>query len=174
MPAENYVFGGPEMKRMTAEQFLDAVWQITSTAPAKSAAPVTPPAFPSTTPAERRYVRASLVNADALMRSLGRPNREQVVTTRPDQLTTLQALDLSNGRILADILARGAANLLKESPKATREQWIERLYLRALCRRPTDAELAAGREILGSPVTVESLADLLWAVFMLPEFQMIR
>ena len=58
-------------------------------------------------------IRAALVKADALMRSLGRPNREQVVTTRRDVLTTLQALDLSNGQILADMLARGAANLLK-------------------------------------------------------------
>src|SRR5262249_59041262 len=130
-----------------AEQFLDAIWQITSTAPTKAAAPVTPPPFPSTTPAERQYVRAALVHADALMRSLGRPNREQVVTTRPDQLTTLQALDLSNGHILAETLARSAANLLKESPKATSEQLIERIYLRALCRRPTAAELTTGREI---------------------------
>lgn len=174
MPAENYVFRGPELKRMTAEQYLDAVWQLTRTAPAKAAAPVTPPPFPSTTPKERQYVRAALVNADALMRSLGRPNREQVVTTRPDQLTTLQALDLSNGHILSETLTRGAANLLKESPKATSEEFIERIYQRALCRRPSAAELATGREILGPSVTPESLADLLWVVFMLPEFQMIR
>jgi hypothetical protein len=174
MPAENYVFHGSEVKRMTAEQFLDAVWQITGTAPAKPAAPITLSPFASTTPAERRYVRAALVNADALMRSLGRPNREQVVTTRPDQLTTLQALDLSNGPILADTLARGAANLLQENPRATAEQLIERLYVQALCRRPTAAELAAGRVLLGTPISSESLADLLWALFMLPEFQMIR
>ena len=42
------------------------------------------------------------------MRSLGRPNREQVVTTRPDQLTTLQALDLANGQILTDDARRAA------------------------------------------------------------------
>jgi hypothetical protein len=64
--------------------------------------------------------------------------------------------------------------LLKENPKATSEQLIERSYLRALCRRPTAAELTTGREILGESVAPESLVDLLWAVFMLPEFQMIR
>src|SRR5438270_10843741 len=120
---------------------------LTRTAPTKIAAPVRPPAFGETVPMSRQLVRASLVNADALMRSLGRPNREQVVTTRPDQLTTLQALDLSNGQVLTDLLARGAANLLKEKPQTTPEQRIEELYLRALSRRPSADELSAARDI---------------------------
>jgi hypothetical protein len=172
--AEDYVFRGPEVKRLTAEQFMDSVWMITRTGPAKPAAPIKPPADDASVPAERKFVRAALVNADLLMRSLGRPNREQVVTTRPDQLTTLQALDLANGQILYDTLARGAANLLKAEPKATPEQRIEAIYLRALCRRPTAEELATARAIVGTTVTAESLADLLWAVLMLPEFQLIR
>ena len=90
------------------------------------------------------------------------------------QSTTLQALDLSNGQLLYDTLARGAANLLKEDPKATAEGLAESVYLRALCRRPSPGELAAAREIVGEKPTPESVADLLWAVFMLPEFQLIR
>ncbi|HVW00239.1 MAG TPA: DUF1549 domain-containing protein, partial [Planctomycetaceae bacterium] len=35
-----YTYSGPRAKRMTAEQFLDAVWQITGAAPAKIDAPV--------------------------------------------------------------------------------------------------------------------------------------
>src|SRR5262249_2926080 len=89
---EEYVYRGPEVKRMTAEQFLDTVWQLTRTAPGKAAAPVPLPPFAEDVPAERRFVRAALLKSDPLMRSLGRPNREQVVTTRPDLLTTLQAL----------------------------------------------------------------------------------
>jgi len=173
-PAEDYVFRGPQVRRMTAEQFHDTVWMLTRTAPEKAAAPVQLPAFADSVPPERRFLRASLVNADPLMRSLGRPNREQVVTTRPDQLTTLQALDLSNGQILTDTLARGAANLLKEKPKATPEERIEDIYLRALCRKPTAKEMNAARELIGSPAMADSLADLLWAVVMLPEFQLIR
>lgn len=173
-PAEDYVFRGPELKRLTAEQFQDAVWSLTKTGPAKATAQVRQPEFPASIPAERRLVRASLVNADALMRSLGRPNREQVVTTRPDLLTTLQALDLSNGQILADLLGRGAANLLKANPKATPEQLIEDIYQRALCRKPTAGELATARDLVGTPVTTDGLADLLWAVVMLPEFQLVR
>jgi hypothetical protein len=171
---EDYVFRGPVLKRLTAEEFMDAVWMLTKAGPAKAVAPVQLPSFADSVPEERRFVRAALVNADELMRSLGRPNREQVVTTRPDQLTTLEALDLSNGQILSDTLARGAASLLKTHPGATSEQLIEDLYLRALCRRPTAAELAAARDLLGSPATLDGLADLLWAIVMLPEFQLIR
>ena len=36
----DYVFRGPRSRRLTAEQFLDSVWQITGTAPGKFDAPV--------------------------------------------------------------------------------------------------------------------------------------
>src|SRR5207253_11058815 len=63
-----YVFRGPLARRMTAEQFFDAVWSLTGTHPPKPVKDL-----------EKRGprpVRASVVNSDALMRSLGRPNRE--------------------------------------------------------------------------------------------------
>jgi hypothetical protein len=173
-PAGEYVFRGPELRRLSAEEFVDAVWMLTRTAPAKPAAPVTLPPFDDSVPTERRFIRAALVPADALMRSLGRPNREQVVTTRPDQLSTLQALDLSNGQILANLLTRGAASWLKAHPGAPPDQLIEDMYLRTLCRRPTSDELLAARAITGMSLTPDAVADLLWAVLMLPEFQLIR
>ncbi len=171
---EDYVYRGPELRRLSAEQFVDAIWMITHTAPGKAAAPVKLPEFEKVVPAERQFVRTALVNADLLMRSLGRPNREQVVTTRPDQLTTLQALDLSNGPILAGTLDRGAAYLLKTHPGTSADRLIEEVYVRALCRKPTGEEVATAREIVGVPMSADGVADLLWAVCMLPEFQLIR
>ncbi|MFO0825331.1 MAG: PSD1 and planctomycete cytochrome C domain-containing protein [Gemmataceae bacterium] len=171
---EAYVFRGPELKRLSAEQFVDAIWMLTSTSPVKATAPAPIPAFPETVPAERRFVRATLVDCDDLMRSLGRPNREQVVTTRPDQLTTLQALDLANGQTLTNTLARGAANILKSNPKATRDELATLVFVRGLSRKPTPDELAAAKSLLGEKPTTESVADLLWAVIMLPEFQLVR
>jgi hypothetical protein len=169
---DEYVFRGPQIKRMTAEQYLDAVWMLTRAGPSQPAAPIKA-AVQAAVP-ERQFTRAALVNADALMRSLGRPNREQVVTTRGDVLTTLQALDLSNGQILADTLSRGAANLLKTNPKWTNRELVRSIYIRALCRYPTAGELETAKEILGTPPSVEGLTDLLWTLFMLPEFQLIR
>src|SRR5439155_24579940 len=164
--ASDYVFRGPIAKRMTAEQFIDAVWRITGTAPTRTAF--------KTGDRAGEPVRASLVVSDPLMRSLGRPNREQVVTTRPEELSTLQALDLTNGRVLAETLDRGAANLRRQSGDAEPERIIERLYITALTRPPRPAELATARDIVGTPVTGDGLADLLWAVFMLLVFQLIR
>ncbi|HEY8505906.1 MAG TPA: PSD1 and planctomycete cytochrome C domain-containing protein [Gemmataceae bacterium] len=165
-PSEDYVFAGPIAKRMTAEQFIDAVWRITGTAPAK-------PAF-DTGDRGGEPVRASLVASGPLMRSLGRPNREQVVTTRPAELSTLQALDLTNGRELADLLDRGARNLRERHPDWNADRIIVWVYRSALCRPPTPEEAEVARQILGEPMTDEGLSDLLWAVFMLPEFQLVR
>ena len=122
---------------------------------------------------QRPFVRASLVKSDLLMRSLGRPNREQVVTTRPAVLTTLQAIDLANGQTLADTLRRGAARVAARHGGSP-EVLVEWLYSAALARQPTTSERTIAREILGSPPTPQGVEDLLWAVFMLPEFQLIR
>lgn len=162
----DFVFRGPIAKRLTAEQFVDAIWRLTGTSPAK-------PAF-AIADRKKEPVRASLVVGNLLMRSLGRPNREQVVTTRPEELSTLQALDLTNGKVLSTMLDRGAGNLLKKHPDWMSEQFVQWLYRSALSRRPTETESAIAREMLGAKPNSETMSDLLWAVFMLPEFQLVR
>jgi len=163
-PVGGFVFRGPMSKRMTAEQFLDAIWKITRAGPAKPDAKVE---RPDTTV----FVRASLVKSDLLMRSLGRPNREQIVTTRPTTLTTLQAIDLANGPILAEMLTRGC-DVLSQYDHA--DAMIVWLYQYSLARRPNPHELAIARALLGEAPSTASMEDLQWAVFMLPEFQRIR
>jgi hypothetical protein len=48
------------------------------------------------------------------------------------------------------------------------------LYTSALCREPRAEELAVSKEIVGEPPIDERVADLLWTMFMLPEFQLVR
>jgi hypothetical protein len=166
-----YVFHGPLPRRMTAEQFTDAVWQLTGTAPAKADAEVT--RSDDTPDAPQPMVRASLVKATPLMAALGRPNRDQVVTSRPSDLTTLEAIQLANDQVLADEFSRGSDRILAEhGPSADGiTAWI---FEAALSRRPTPDEAAAARDLLGASPTRESVADLLWAIVMLPEFQLVR
>jgi hypothetical protein len=120
----------------------------------------------------RGQVRAALVNNNPLMTALGRPNREQVITSRSSAATTLQALELTNGRTLAEILKRGAERVIRDMPKSSREL-ITDLYERALGRRPNRNELRIAEELVGAPARKEGVEDLLWTMTMLPEFQLI-
>ncbi len=170
--SDPFVFRGIQAKRMTAEQFVDAVWQLTDGWPDQLNAAIEDPTSEVTT---QPPIRAALVNSDALMRSLGRPNREQVVTTRPAELSTLQALDLSNGEILANWLREGATYWLEkqQQEKWTDEQLIKALFLAVLSRPCTESEKVL--LILDHAGDVQQqVEDLLWIVVMLPEFQLIQ
>lgn len=123
--------------------------------------------------ASARMVRCSLVKSDYLMRSLGRPNRDQIVSMRPTDLTTLEAIDLANGQILADTLDRGGRQLLSRGWKST-DELIQWLYATSLTRQPTPQELAAAHELLGDKPQEDQVEDLVWAILMLPEFQLVR
>ncbi len=118
-------------------------------------------------------IRASLAFDDPLMLALGRTSREQVVTHRDPIATTLQALELTNGGTLDARLKVGASRWIEKQGKDP-ETLTRRLFLVALGRSPTTAELAASKELLGTPATPEGLHDLLWALTMLPEFQLIE
>jgi hypothetical protein len=117
--------------------------------------------------------RASLMKSDMLQRALGRPNREQIVSMRPNELSTLEAIDLSNGQALTNLLAAGAAKLKKRSWSSP-EQLASWLYVSALSREPAPAELKVAASMVGPDLSEQGIADLLWAVCMLPEFQTIR
>lgn len=119
--------------------------------------------------------RAALSQANPLTRALGRPNREQVVTQRSTSATTLQALELTNGQTLSSMITQGAqrwtANRAASQQNAA--SLVQAVYAEALGRAPTPAERKEAVALLGSPVRREGVEDLLWAVTMLPEFQLV-
>ncbi len=123
--------------------------------------------------AAQPMVRASLLKNDFLMRALGRPHREQIVSVRPNELNTLEAIDLNNGQILATRLEQGASRVLAKQ-WASSDALTQWLYQFALARVPSSAELALAREVLSDKPTNQGVQDLLWAVLMLPEFQLVR
>jgi hypothetical protein len=105
-----YVFRGPEVRRLTAEQFADAVSAITgqwrTTLPTK--------------PEPAKMVRDWRLKASPLARAMGRPVRDLAVTDRADDPSTLQALELINGTTLSTLLQRGGQYLagdLRPSPE---------------------------------------------------------
>jgi hypothetical protein len=109
----------PLSRRLTAEQFADAIASITGDWHVYQ---------PSNGPGV--YSREWHVAASPLTRALGRPIRDQVYGTRDSAATTLQALELVNGATLTHWLMRGARNLLGQSrPEA------EALYARQVTNR---------------------------------------
>ena len=92
-------------------------------------------------------VRASLVAADPLMTAMGRPNREQVVTTRASEATTLQALELTNGKTLAEALRQGAVTMARRDVPGPK--LIRAVYEGAVGREPTTEELKTAEGLLG-------------------------
>jgi hypothetical protein len=103
---KDYVFRGPEVRRMTAEEFADALSEITGEWPV----------FASGT--RGTYSRQWRMPSTPLTRELGRPIRDQVFTERNEDATTLQALELVKGESLAHLLKRGAQRMLGELPPA--------------------------------------------------------
>jgi hypothetical protein len=109
--SKDYVFRGPEARRLTAEEFADAVasitgdWHVLPPAAAKGSA------IPA-----GRYSREWRIAGGSLTRALGRPIRDQVFSTRDTQATTIQALELVNGESLTHWLWRGSRKMLGELP----------------------------------------------------------
>ena len=103
-----YVFRGPAVRRITAEQFADAIssitgeWRVLVTKQRTLA------------PRSREWRFAS----SPLSRGLGRPIRDQVFTERSSEATTLQALELVNGETLTRFLQRASKRMLGQIPPA--------------------------------------------------------
>ena len=127
----------------------------------------------SQSPSDGRMVRAALLKSDFLTRSLGRPNRDQIVSMRPNELSTLEAIDLANGEMLSKWLTAGARRLAKSEHGDT-QSLVTVIYRRALSRNPTSQELNVIQESMGKQLTAVAIEDLLWSVVMLPEFQLVR
>ena len=103
---KEYTFHGPRPRRLTAEQFVDAVSSLTGEWRVLQS--------------DQRavYVREWELKSTPLSRALGRPIRDQVYTTRNPEATTLQGLELVNGDTLSAMLRRGSRRILGQLPAA--------------------------------------------------------
>ena len=118
-------------------------------------------------------VRASLMKNTAFMRALGRPTRDQIVTMRPNELTTLEAIDLANEEGLYRAIGAGAARLCQKFPEGS-DELARHVFRFAVSRDPTPRELELVNQLLEKTPRQEAVEDLIWSVLMLPEFQFVQ
>jgi hypothetical protein len=167
--ANNYKFTGMVRRRLTAEQFTDAI--STSFKPMYGDTSVVFNLLPKNLKKKLPFARAAFVKNDPFLTSLGRPNRETVSTSRTSQANLLQALELTNGNKFTETLKSGAKEWIVKYP--TTDTLVTELYKRALGRKPVAKEITAARKILGSKPSEEGIQDLVWALALVPEFQLI-
>jgi Protein of unknown function (DUF1549)/Protein of unknown function (DUF1553)/Planctomycete cytochrome C len=141
--ARNYVFAGPEVRRMTAEQFADAIGSITGewsvrpwTGRASSRSVGSDPVSAGA------YAREWRVASTNLTRALGRPIRDQVISQRVAQSTTPQALELINGELLTRWLSFGARRMLGELPPEPPSLFVKSAGGRNATSRPFDIDVS--------------------------------
>ncbi len=118
------------------------------------------------------FARASLVYNDGFLKALGRESREQIISSRPTQMTLLQALELTNGAFFYETMHRGATSwhdALGETPT----ELVDSAYTATLSRPPTDDERRVALDMLGPEPDTTAIQDLLWALVLQPEFQLI-
>ena len=153
-------YRSPSLRRLTAEQLLDSIRVATS----------------QTLDAKQRLYRNNA--ATALTQALGKPaSRNEISTSRPDDVAVVQALELLNGEEFHQLIYTG--KILDEAAAAKSfSQAIDRLYWIAFNRPATAKEQKLGAAFLKTGGAAnpdhESLGDMLWALFTSPEFQYIH
>jgi uncharacterized membrane protein/mono/diheme cytochrome c family protein len=167
--APDYVFTGMLRRRLTAEQFTDAVSKAIQPVYGDSA--IVYKLLPEDVKTDIRFPRASLVKNDPYLTALGRPNRETVSTSRLSQANLLQALELTNGDRFNNAVKRAAVKWKQEYPDA--EKMVTEIYRSTLGRPPASDEESVALKVLGQTPTEAAVQDFLWAMTLHPEFQLI-
>ncbi|WP_114748041.1 PSD1 and planctomycete cytochrome C domain-containing protein [Pleomorphovibrio marinus] len=168
---EDFEFEGAIRRRLTAEQFSDAISQVIYPVFDEEAIKFDP--FELTKQEEGRleFVRASLVANNDFLKALGRPSREVVSTSRDSQANLLQALELTNGVKLNNALKNGAEKWITQY--GDKDILIHESYRQLFGRDPLQREFQVASEVLSETPKVEEVQDLFWALLLTPEFQII-
>jgi Protein of unknown function (DUF1553)/Protein of unknown function (DUF1549) len=152
------------VKRLTAEQLLDAIDAATGTAEK----------FPRLPAGTRAISLPDTSYASFFLDTFGRPSRAIACECeRSGDPNLSQALNLMNGDIVnRKLLERGGrlAQMLKD-PRLTEEMLVRRLYLLTFNRPPTQAEIDGARTIIAeAPSRALGAQDLFWALLNSQEF----
>lgn len=118
------------------------------------------------------FSRASLVAADPLLKALGRPTRENVTSKRNEEPGLLQAIALNNDPLLHRRIQEGSLRWWKKYQKDP-DAIIDQLFLQLLVRPASKTEKDKMMKYFRLSPTSDSVADMIWAIIVLPEFQLI-
>jgi hypothetical protein len=152
------------VKRLTAEQLLDAIDAATGTVEK----------FPRLPAGTRAIALPDTNYASFFLDTFGRPLRAIACECeRSSDPNLSQALHLMNGDVVNRKLAQTGGRLagLLKDPRLTDQSLVRRLYLLVFNRPPTDVETAAAMTVFAeAPGRAAAAQDLFWALMNSKEF----
>ncbi len=155
-------FAHAAVRRISAEQLLDCLSQVTETEEKFRGLPL----------GARAVQIADGTTSNYFLTSFGRAPRETVCACEASTDPSLsQALHMLNGEAVHGKIQRGGVvNGLLEDGK-TAEQAIETLFIRCLTRKPTDSEMEQLTALVEEAPSLQvGLEDVMWAILNSREF----
>ncbi|MCC6507581.1 MAG: DUF1553 domain-containing protein [Pirellulaceae bacterium] len=155
------------VKRLGAESLLDAIDHATGS----------PTKFKDLPLGTRAIELPDAEYPDYFLNTFAKPRRVSVCQCeRSPDANLAQALHTINGDVITSKIAAKTGRVAKLlEAKKSHEEIVRDLYLAALCRLPTQAEIAIASEILGeSKSPAEAYQDLLWALINTKQFLFVR
>ena len=155
-------FSHAALRRMRAEIMLDAITQITSTSNK----------FPGLPNGARAVQIANGNTSTYFLTTFGRAKRETVCACEVKMEPNLsQALHMLNGDTVNSKITQGKLIPTRLGEKVPIPQILEELYIRCLCRKPTEKELTNLMEIISQEENKQqALEDTFWALLNSREF----
>jgi hypothetical protein len=155
-------FSHASLRRMRAEIMLDAITQITSTSNK----------FPGLPSGARAVQIANGNTSTYFLTTFGRAKRETVCACEVKMEPNLsQALHMLNGDTVNAKIQQGKLIPTRIGEKVPIPQILEELYIRCLCRKPTEKELTNLMEIISQEENKQqALEDTFWALLNSREF----
>ncbi len=155
-------FSHAALRRMRAEIMLDAITQITSTSNK----------FPGLPSGARAVQIANGNTSTYFLTTFGRAKRETVCACEVKMEPNLsQALHMLNGDTVNSKIQQGKLIPTRLGEEVPIPQILEELYIRCLCRKPTEKELTNLMEIISQEENKQqALEDTFWALLNSREF----
>ena len=155
-------FSHASLRRMRAEIMLDAITQITSTSNK----------FPGLPSGARAVQIANGNTSTYFLTTFGRAKRETVCACEVKMEPNLsQALHMLNGDTVNSKIQQGKLIPTRLGEEVPIPQILQELYIRCLCRKPTEKELTNLMEIISQEENKQqALEDTFWALLNSREF----
>lgn len=159
-------------RMLTAEQLVDALGYVTGKPQKFFGVPENTKATWLPAPDLQPHDLAKIGDIEFL-KVFGQPERQSACECeRSDDVSLGQALELLNGKLLAGMI-RDPSNFIHSRREAKTEvaEIVRRLYLRAYCRLPSDAELKVQLDYVQQKGDLSvALEDICWAIVNRNEF----